>query len=90
MESLQLYLNSSNCDRYIENNMSYCEWGLPLIEIPDGYHIYLSVQNCVIPYSFYNITSLNNTLVIMANLITTTISIPEGNYNINQLISSLY
>ena len=89
MESLQLYLNSSNCDRYIDNSMSYCEWGLPLIEIPDGYHIYLSVQNCVIPYSFYNITSLNNTLVIMANLITTTITIPEGNYNINQLILTL-
>jgi len=73
MESLQLYLNSSNADKYLDNSKSHCEWVLPMIEIPDGYHIYLSVQNCVIPYSFYNINQLITTLKSMMLL----------NFNIN-------
>jgi hypothetical protein len=93
MESLQLYLNSSNADKYLDNSKSHCEWILPMIEIPDGYHIYLSIQNCVIPYSFYNINSSNNQLIYYTNIQTTPIqnivTIPEGNYNINQLITTL-
>lgn len=90
MESLQLYLNSSNADNYIGNNKSYCEWILPVIEIPDGFHIYLSVQNTSIPYSFYNINSTNNTLIyLLSPSVYNTIIIPQGNYNINNLISTL-
>jgi hypothetical protein len=93
MESLQLYLNSSNADKYLDNSKSHCEWILPMIEIQDGYHIYLSVQNCVIPYSFYNINSSNNKLIYFTNyqIIPTEhiLTIPEGNYNINQLVSTL-
>ena len=82
MESLQLYLNSSNADKYLDNSKSHCEWVLPLIEIPDGYHIYLSIQNCVIPYSFYNINSSNNQLIYYIGTSQNILTIPEGNYNI--------
>ena len=61
MESIQIYLNSSNADKYF-NGAADCEYLLPLIEIPDGFHIYLSVVSCLIPYSFYNINSSNNVL----------------------------
>jgi hypothetical protein len=61
MESIQIYLNSKNADKYYES-ISNCEYNLPPIEIPDGFHIYLSVQNVTIPYSFYNINDSNNLL----------------------------
>ena len=89
MESLQIYLNSNNADTFLENSQSYCEWIIPVLEVPDGYHIYLSVQNCVIPYSFYNINSTNNYLIYLVNYIQYYIYIPQGNYNINQLITTL-
>ena len=63
MESIQLYLNSNIADKYFDNQISNCKYILPLIEIPDGFHIYLSVVNCQIPYSFYNINSSNNKLI---------------------------
>lgn len=89
MESLQLYLNSSNADNYLDNSKSHCQWILPPIEIVDGFHIYLSVQNCVIPYSFYNINSSNNQLIYYIDTSQNIVTIPEGNYNINQLITTL-
>jgi hypothetical protein len=89
MESLQLYLNSSNADKHLDNSKSHSEWVLPMIEISDGYHIYLSVQNCVIPYSFYNINSSNNQLIYYIGTSQNILTIPEGNYNINQLITTI-
>ena len=86
MESIQIYLNSKNADAYI-NGASDCEYNLPLIEIPDGFHIYLSVVSCLIPFSFYNINNSNNNLYYsfdgstMSNL-----TIPIGNYNVNDLV----
>ena len=86
MESIQIYLNSKNADTY-NYGASDCEYNLPLIEIPDGFHIYLSVVSCLIPFSFYNINNSNNNLyysfdgVMMYNL-----TIPIGNYNINDLV----
>ena len=67
MESIQLYLNSNIADKYFDNNIANAEYILPLIEIPDGFHIYLSVVNCQIPYSFYNINSSNNKKYVIIN-----------------------
>ena len=39
MESIQLYLNSNIADKYFDNNIANAEYILPLIEIPDGFHI---------------------------------------------------
>lgn len=89
-ESIQLYLNSANADRY--NTSGYttdCDFNLPVIEIPDGFHIYLSVQHALIPFSFYNINSSNNILNYTINSSSYSLVIPNGNYNVNQLISQI-
>jgi hypothetical protein len=89
MESIQIYLNSQSADKSF-NGAADCEYNLPLIEIPDGFHIYLSVVSCLIPYSFYNINNRNNVLQYSFDGITiNTLSIPIGNYNVNSLLSVL-
>jgi len=89
MESIQIYLNSQNADKYF-NGASDCEYHLPLIEIPEGFHIYLSVVSCLIPYSFYNINSSNNVLIYsVGGNDSERLTIPIGNYNVNSLLNVL-
>jgi len=89
MESIQIYLNSQYADKYF-NGAADCEYILPLIEIPDGFHIYLSVVSCLIPYSFYNINNSNNVLQYSFDGFNIyTLTIPIGNYNVNSLLNVL-
>jgi len=98
-ESIQIHLNSKNATSYNNNNIADCNFNLPNIEIEDGYYIHLSVQTCVIPYSFYNIDSINNTLFYQEILvdvngnqtgtINTTLNMSSGNYNAIQLATYL-
>lgn len=89
VETLQIHLNSQNADSYNYNNFSDCNFYLPIIELPLQHTIMLSVQSCVIPYTFYNISSSNNTLIYTQNNITTTLNILQGNYNAINLASYL-
>jgi hypothetical protein len=89
MESIQIYLNSKYADKYNNNSLSDCEFNLPLINIDDGFYIYLSVVRALIPFSFYNINSNNNFLSYKINTTTYNINIPVGNYNITTLINAL-
>ena len=88
MESIQIYLNSKYADKYSDGGISDCEYIIPeTIEIPDGFHIYLSVVSCLIPFSFYNINENNNKLIYSFDGMTMyNIIIPIGNYNINDLV----
>ena len=88
MESIQIYLNSINADKYNNGLTSDCSFILPQMEIPDGYNIYISVNNASIPYSFYNINNSNNKIILfnLVSLVSSNYTIPNGNYNINQLI----
>ena len=98
-ETIQIHLNSKYATSYNNNNTSDCNFTLPNIEVADGYYIHLSVQSCVIPYSFYNIDSTNNSLfyqeiVVDGNgaqtgVINTSLYITSGNYNAIQLASYL-
>ena len=59
--------------------------------LSDEEHIlksYITVLNAQIPVSFYVITSLNNKLVLQTS-VTTTITIANGNYSANTLITEL-
>ena len=87
MESIQIYLNSKNADKYNNGMISDAEYDLPLVEFQDEFHIYLSVVSCLIPFSFYNINNSNNSLYYSfdGNSMTN-ILIPIGNYNINDLV----
>jgi hypothetical protein len=89
MESIQIYINSKSADKFVDNNISNCEYILPNISVPDGYHIYLSLQKASIPNTMYNINYSNNTLVVYASGVVNVLPIPEGNYNINQLLTEL-
>ena len=84
-ESFQLYLDSINAD---VNNNEYT-FNLPLLEVQDGYYLYFSIVNCVIPYSFYNINSNNNVLNYKINSVNYSLTIPIGNYSIINLVAYL-
>jgi len=94
IESIQIHLNSRFATSYNDNNLSDCNFLLPIIEIPSQHTIMLSVQHAVIPYSFYNINSKNNVITIQeivdaTTTITNTLYISVGNYNAYQLASYL-
>jgi len=87
IESLQIYINSRYATETIGGNIANSVYYLPVIEIPDGHHIYLSLQNATIPYSFYSITSFDNTFSWgLVGGTQFTYYVQPGNYNITQLI----
>ena len=92
-ESMQIFLNSKNADRY-NNGTSDVDFYLKNLEVLSQYYIHLSVKHAVIPYSFYNVNINNNNLQI--RLFNSTgysqvqsINISYGNHNINTLLSEL-
>lgn len=87
INSIQIYLNSRYATEVVGDNIANCIYYLPVIEIPDGHSIYLSLQNATIPYSFYSISSVDNTFSwgLVAGPVNT-YYIEPGNYNITQLI----
>jgi len=92
VESIQIHLNSKFASSYNNLHYSDCDFTTSLIQISDKYTIYLSVVNAVIPYSFYNINSTNNVLFYSEQttpVTNTTLFIPYGNYNVNQLVTYL-
>lgn len=87
INSIQIFLNSRYANEAVGDNTANCIYYLPVIEIPDGHHIYLSLQNANIPYSFYSITSFDNTFIFgLVGDPTTTYYVQPGNYTITQLI----
>lgn len=88
-DSIQIYLNSKYASVKPTGDTGICVFEFPQIDIPDGHYIYLSLQNAVIPYSFYSINDNNNVLIIHSNSNTYTITVPAGNYNIQQMINAL-
>ena len=89
-EKICLFLNSKTASKYINGNTSDCVFYLPVINIPKHRKIFCSVQTAMIPYSFYNISSINNTLKYTVNGGgVQTLTITEGNYNVNTLITEI-
>lgn len=87
IESIQIYLNSRYATEIIGDNIANSVYYLPVIEIPDGHHIYLSLQNATIPYSFYSISTFDNTFIFgLVGDPPTTYLVEPGNYNIKQLL----
>ena len=86
-ESLQIHLNSKSAT--MSNGLSDCYFYINTIEVPSDYQINISVISSAIPYSFYCINSLNNTLIYKVGLITSVVNFTQGNYNINQWLAYL-
>lgn len=90
-ESHIIQLSSTNAD--VKNNgtmFSDVEFSFPglLKQDPDIIQRNISVLHCQIPNSLYAITTNNNVLKFWRG-ITTTVSIPVGNYNANSIISAI-
>lgn len=85
-ETIQIFLNSKTANSYVDGFTSNCKFNLPVIIIPRGKKIFISVQSATIPYSFYNVDYFNNTLIYSVNGGSDiTIEIPQGNYNTSTL-----
>ena len=82
--------NLSSKFAYTYNNSSYLsdvQFNIPNF-IPNAQGIedvYVSIEHCEIPNSFYLITDYNNILAVNGTLFT----IPNGNYNYNTLVVAL-
>ena len=84
-----LYLNSKQALTKIDGFTSNCIFDFNNLPIDDG-DIYVSVQTAQIPCTFYNIDSINNSLVYSVGggpLVY--ITIPPSNYNVNTLLAYL-
>ena len=88
-QSVCIFLNSQSANSYINGNTSECMFILPIINIPKKSKVSISVQTASIPYSFYNCDDFNNKIVYIENTTTYTKYIPQGNYNVNTLITAL-
>ena len=91
-DSIQVHINSKNALYYNNNLTSDCNFSLPLIYVPHQHYLYVSVIHAVIPYSFYQINSNNNTLIYATNNVNSQtiniqpiVTITPGNYNARQL-----
>lgn len=89
LESIQINLCSKYASRIINDNNCNAIFNINNLIIPSEHHIHISVVNCIIPYSFYNINSSNNILMYILNGVLNTLTIPPGNYNINTLTTFL-
>lgn len=86
---IEIYLNSKTADK-LNNSTSSCTFHLPNIEVGKDEKAYINVKQAVLPFSWYNVNETNNKLnLLIGGVNTYSISIPFGNYNINQLISYL-
>ena len=82
IENFQIHLNSEVADKKYDDNSCYCDFYLPMIEVPNQYQIHLSLQHASIPYTFYNINSTNDILNYSINGVSYYITITHGNYNV--------
>lgn len=85
-ENLQIHINSK--DRS-QGSISNAYFTISTIETPSDYSLHLSVLSANIPYSFYNVNSTNNTLIIIIGSNYYTYTFSTGNYTINQFLLEL-
>lgn len=88
-QTICLFLNSQTANSYINGSTSECMFVLPSLVIPKRSKMSISCQTASIPYSFYNCDDFNNKLSFIQNSITSNVLIPQGNYNVNTLITAL-
>jgi hypothetical protein len=85
-DTVEIYLNSKSANQKLNDEVADCFYHLPNIDAnPLTEDVYVSVRSAVIPFSWYNINNINNKLVIIYDSVTYTLTIPNGNYNVNTL-----
>ena len=85
-ENLEIYLNSKSARLKQDNQSGNCFFTLPNIDIDENKEqVYVSVRNATIPFSWYNVNETNNKLNFTIDGTSYTITLTEGNYNVNTL-----
>jgi hypothetical protein len=89
-EVIEIYLNSKIADVISSDFNSDATFYIPNIEIDKKEVVYISVKNCVFPYSWFNVNYTNNILKYSVNNLPYTITLLKGNYNANTLREHIY
>ena len=89
-EIIEIYLNSATANAFPSEYTSDTVFYIPNIEIDKTEQAFISIKNCVFPYSWYNINFTNNILNYQVNNINYTINLVKGNYNANTLKDHIY
>jgi hypothetical protein len=87
-DSMQLYLNSKYADEIFDTQgqNSNVLFTFDYISCPSNYYINISVVNCTIPFSFYQVNQYNQTIAVQyTGFDPVFYNLPFGNYNANQL-----
>ena len=88
-ENLEIYLNSKTSRTQVNNSLSDtadCFFSIPNIVIDENTEqVYVSVRNASIPFSWYVVNSTNNRLDLTIDGTGYTLTITQGNYNVNSL-----
>jgi hypothetical protein len=88
-DTICVFLNSKTANSYVNGMSSECLFTLPSLVIPKRSKVSVSVQTASISYSFFNVDDFNDVFKYIVNSITYNAVIPQGNYNVNSLISAL-
>tara|TARA_R110000772_G_scaffold120374_1_gene226603 strand:+ start:230 stop:1033 length:804 start_codon:yes stop_codon:yes gene_type:complete len=85
-ENLEIYLNSKSARLKQDDQTGNCFFTLPNIDIDENKEqVYVSIRNATIPFSWYNVNSTNNILNLTIDGSSYSITLIEGNYNVNTL-----
>ena len=85
-ENLEIYLNSKSARLKQDNQSGNCFFTLPNIDIDENKEqVYVSIRNATIPFSWYNVNETNNILNLTIDGSLYSITLKEGNYNVNSL-----
>jgi hypothetical protein len=79
--SFIVHLTSQNATSYVNGNSNNAVYALPNIDVNEENEIWISVAHFICPYSWYNVSSDNNTLILYIQDKNYTFTIPEANYN---------
>lgn len=89
---IELYLNSQNASFYVNGttyNSDMIFYFNQPIQKPNDYNFAIKVQSFVLPLSYYLVNSTNNKLTLLKSSVTTSYTVPIGNYNITTLLTAL-
>lgn len=88
VQSWQVFLNSEQRTSGANANPSFT-LNPPLRLSRSTTAMEVRVQSCSIPFSFNQLNSSNNVLFGLANMTSFSVTITEGNYNINELLAAM-
>ena len=89
-DSFRIYLNAEQSDTLTTGDTSTCRYPfIQNIEVPHMHHFVLKLAYAGIQISWYNVNSYNNVLELTAGATTYTLTVPIGNYTIDELITAL-